>query len=87
MCIRDSFTTGFTITSLAEKITVDKDHIIPYAQPADIPTIDGKLTSGDEWENALKITIDKNTDGASTSDIDGTGTTEESTSSVSYTHL
>ena len=78
-----SFTTGFTITSLAEKITVDKDHIIPYAQPADIPTIDGKLTSGDEWENALKITIDKNTDGASTSDIDGTGTTEESTSSAS----
>ena len=78
-----SFTTGFTITSLAEKITVDKDHIIPYAQPADIPTIDGKLTSGDEWENALKITIDKNTDGASTSDIDGTGTTEASTSSAS----
>ena len=79
-----SFATGFAVMSPAQEITVDQDHVIPYVQPEKVPTIDGKLTSEDEWTNALKITIDKNTDGVATSDLDdGSGTSPEVTGSSS----
>ena len=79
-----SFATGFADISSAEEITVDQDHVIPYVQPEKVPTIDGKLTSEDEWANALKITIDKDTDGVATSDLDdGSGTSPEVTGSSS----
>ena len=78
-----SFATGFAVMSSAEEITVDQNHVIPYVQPENIPTIDGKTTSENEWANALKITIDKNTPGPATSDIDGTGDTEETMNSAS----
>ena len=78
-----SFATGFAVMSSAEEITVDQNHVIPYVQPENIPTIDGKTTSENEWANALKITIDKNTPGPATSDIDGTGDTDETMNSAS----
>lgn len=78
-----SFATGFAVMSAAEEITVDQNHVIPYVQPENIPTIDGKMTSENEWANALKITIDKNTPGPATSDIDGTGDTDETMNSAS----
>ena len=48
-----SFATGFAVMSSAEEITVDQNHVIPYVQPENIPTIDGKTTSENEWARCV----------------------------------